>query len=108
MILEGDGLQLCTRSRGQSKKCQGPTSLKSGVLNFEKRVLFVKVRVSLNPIDPHPAISARKNGDISKISTFFQNGTLQKVLTAERAPIYQIKPHEKLYRMQKIVFGFDK
>ena len=48
-------------------------------------------------MDLNPAISARvvfpQSGHIvfPKISTFFQNRTIQKVWTAHRGPIYQIK-----------------
>ena len=64
-------------------------------------------------MDPNPAISARvvfpQSGHIrpekrlffQKISTFFQNRTLQKVGTAHRSPVYHFKAHDKPYLMQK-------
>ena len=54
---------------------------------------------------PNPAIAARKNG---RFSIFFQERTLQKVLTAHRVPIYQIKDNEMLIQMQKKSIRFDK
>ena len=41
-------------------------------------------------------------------STFFQRNTPQKVLTAYRVPIYQIKAHEMLFKVQKKLICFDK
>ena len=41
-------------------------------------------------------------------STCFQRSTPQKVLTAYRVPIYQIKAHEILFRVQKKLICFDK
>ena len=84
----------------------------------------------LNPIDPNPAISAHavfpqsghirpcsispirpyppgKTAVFPKISTFFQNGTLKKVLIAYLHPIHQIA-HENLYQMHKKWFSLDK
>ena len=60
---------------------------------------------SISPIRPYPP---GKTAVFPKFSTFFRNRTIQKVLTANRVRIYQIKAHEKLYQMQKKSVGFDK
>ena len=72
------------------------------------------------PIDPNPAISAHvvfpQSGHIrpekrpffQKKSIFFQNRTLQKVLTAYRDATYQIKAHEMSFQTQKKSFCCDR
>ena len=53
---------------------------------------------------PNPAISARKNGRFfPEFANFFQIRTHKQIITTHRGPIYQIKAHEKPYRMDNLL-----
>ena len=70
-------------------------------------------------IDPNPAIAAHAVFPQSSHSRpekrpffynfpFFQEGTQKKVFTAYRSPMYQVKGHTMLFRIQNKSFHFDK
>ena len=88
------------------------------ILNRAKYKL-VNLCIGFNPIDPNPAISAHvvypQSGHIRpekrpffrNFQHFFQIRTINKVLTAYKVPIYQIKAHKPLFEMQQKLFSFD-
>ena len=79
-----------------------------------------RIHSSYNPIDPNPAVAAhavflqsghsrpKKRPLFHIFPHFFQNRTLQNVVTAYVSPIYQIKADEMPFLIQQKLFRFDK